>query len=173
MSGVRVWCKGLAAALLVMLPVMLSAGAALADCADPAAPGVNWQRCFHAERPFINTDLQEANIRGANFARGDLSGSNLSRADGRRAKFFSTIIRQAVFDNANLAEADFTKADLSGTSLKQANLRAARLFRANLRDADLTGAILDRTDFLDADLSGALWVDGKKRCAEGSISRCL
>ena len=49
-----------------------------------------------------------------------------------------------------------------------ANLSRARLFRANLRGVNFTNARMRGADLLEADLSGALWIDGKRRCAEGS-----
>jgi len=150
----------------------LAAAPARAGCTDPPRPGVNWQRCSHDERPFVNANLSGANLRETRMTWADLSGANLSKMDARRAKFLNARLVGARLDGANLTEADFTKADLSGASLKGAILRGTHLFRANLRGADFTGARLARADLLNADLSGAIWTDGKTVCAEGSISQC-
>ena len=72
----------------------------------------------------------------------------------------------------SVGEADFTRADLTGASFREADLLRTRFFRAKLREADFTGARMRGTDFLNADLSGALWIDGQRRCAEGSIGQC-
>lgn len=145
---------------------------AFAGCTDPARPGVNWQGCFHNERPFVRVDITGANLRGAELARTDFSGSILKNVDARRAKFFSAKMTGVILNDANLTSADFTNADLVGASLINANLRSATLFRANLRGANLKGAVLNNADLLKADLSGATWVDGKTICGEGSVSRC-
>ncbi len=144
----------------------------MAACTDPARPEVDWNRCYHDGRNLGTVDLTGAKLRGARFNRANLEDSDLSKTDGRRAKFVSAVLTGVQFDNANLTEADFTKADLSGASFKDANLRSARLFRAILKDADFTGARLQAADLLNADLSGARWTDGETVCAEGSISQC-
>ena len=68
----------------------------------------------------------------------------LVEADARRAKFVSTMMRNARLDGANLVRADLTNADLTGASLVGADLTSARLFGADLSRADLTGARLSR-----------------------------
>ncbi len=165
-------CAGLAGPLVLILAVGFSPAPAQAACADPPRPGVNWQRCYHDDRPFIDVDLTGANLREARMTWTDLSGANLSGIDARRAKFLNARLIGARLDGANLTEADFTSANLSGASLKDALLRGTRLFGANLRGADFTGARLERADLLNADMSGATWIDGKTVCAEGSISQC-
>ena len=158
----------MAAGFLAVLPL----GPALAECTDPAGPGVNWQRCYFDERDFRGADLTGATLRDGRFARADLSGATLVKTDARRAKFFTATLVNIDFTAARLAEADFTKADLTGATFRQADLRRARLFRAVLRNADFTEARMRGADLLDADLSGARWVDGKTICAEGSIGQC-
>ena len=152
--------------------VMLSGNQASAGCADPAAPEVDWVRCYHDERDLSGVDLSGARLRDTHFTRADLSSANLSGADGFRTKFVSARLIKTKFDGARLTDSDFTKADLTGASLVKADLRRAKLYRAILRDADLTGAKLRGADLINADLSGALWTDGKTRCAKGSIGQC-
>ncbi|MFQ5534245.1 MAG: pentapeptide repeat-containing protein [Sphingomonadales bacterium] len=149
-----------------------STGAAMAGCTDPARPGVDWLRCYHEERLLTGVDLSGARLRDARFARADMSNSNLTGIDARRAKFIAAKLSGVRLDEANLTEADFTRADLTGASFKNADLRRSRLFRANLRRADFTGARIDGADLLNADLSGATWIDGTSVCAEGSVSQC-
>ena len=145
---------------------------ARAGCTDPAAPTVDWYRCYMDSRQFLNVDLTGARLREARFNRGSLAGSNMTLVDGRRAKFLHTDLSDAKFDKALLSEADFTNATLEGASLKEADLRRARFFRANLKNANFTDANLTGADLQKADLSGAIWIDGTHICAENSIGQC-
>lgn len=154
-----------------LLGVFASADAA-AECTDPAAPNVDWRRCYFERQNLLDLKLVGANLRDASFSRSNLSGSDLSKVEGLGAKFISATMKNVKFDGAELVEADMTKADLTGASFKNADLRRAQLFRATLRGADLSGAKTRGTNFLEADLTGATWTDGKKKCAEGSIGRC-
>jgi uncharacterized protein YjbI with pentapeptide repeats len=167
-AGVRRWLRHAVLALLTaILPLP-----ALADCADPPAPRVDWRKCILTHRQFSGVDLTGARLKDSRFTRTDFSGANLSDADLRRAKFIDANMAGVKLDGARLAGADFTKADLSGASMRGVDLARTQLQRANLRGADLTDARLYETDMLEADLSGATWIDGKTVCAEGSISQC-
>ena len=156
----------------VLAGVWLAAAPAMAACTDPAAPGVDWQRCYFEERNLSEANLTGANLRDARFHRSNLTGAVLADVDAFHAKFNTAKLRRATFDGARLTEVDFSKADLTDASLKNADLRRARLFRTILRGADLTGAQLRGADLTRADLSGALWINGTTICAEGSIGQC-
>ena len=160
------------ASLLLGATILLTDGAAYADCADFAQPGVYWRRCLQDGQNLQGVDLTEANLRDASFKRADLSEAILVGADARRAKFVSATMQGTDLAEARLVQADLTKADLTGASLVEADLTRAKLFRANLRRANLTGARLDGTDLLNADLGGATWIDGVTICAEDSIGQC-
>lgn len=155
-----------------LLLMCLSVFPALADCVDPPGPGVDWTRCYFDEREFLEADLSGMAMNQATFSRGNLSGAKLVNVRASRAKFISTRLTDADFSGAQLREADFTNADLTGATFEGADLSRARLFRASLRGANLTNARLRGADLLEADLSGALWIDGKRRCAEGSEGQC-
>lgn len=159
-------------AVLLTLCCFLLAAPAWAACTDPAAPGVEWQRCYHDGRNLAGMNLSEAMIRDATFQRSDLSHVNLTSASGFRVKLISSTMIGAVLDKAVFGEADFTKADLTGASLKNADLRRARFYHTILRNADLTGARMNGADLMEADLSGATWIDGTRICAPKSIGQC-
>lgn len=159
-------------AALVALFLLVHVPPAFADCTDPAAPGVNWRRCYHDGRALVGVDLTGAQLRDATFTRANLSDAILVEVDAYRAKFVSAKLTGAVLDRARLIEADFTRADLTDVSLVEADLRNAKLVNAILREADLTGARIAGTDLRRADLSGATWIDGKRVCAENSIGQC-
>ncbi|CCG40631.1 Uncharacterized low-complexity protein [Magnetospirillum molischianum DSM 120] len=158
--------------ILVLSFLFVIAPAQAADCNAPAAAGVDWQRCYMDGRGFIDSTLSGSRLRETSFQRSDLSGADLRRVDGYRARFVSTRMRGTKLDDGQFSDADFTKADLAGASLARADLRRARFFHASLRGADLTGAKTQGAEMLGADLSGALWTDGVRRCAEGSIGQC-
>jgi uncharacterized protein YjbI with pentapeptide repeats len=157
-----------AAILLPLLPSL----AAAADCTAPAAPGVDWQRCYMDERDLAGVNLSGSRLRETSFQRTTLVQANLSGVDAYRARFLSSAMRSARLDKGEFSEADFTKADMAGVSMRDTDLRRAKFFRAVLRGADLTGAKTMGADFLNADLSGARWTDGQRLCAEGSIGQC-
>lgn len=159
-------------ALAVIFGFFLGSEPTHAACTDAAVPGVDWRRCVLDNRDLQGIGISGARLRDASFVRTDLSGSDLSGVDGFRAKFMSAKLANVRFDGARLSEADLTKADLTGASFKGADLRRARLFRAILRGADLTDARMKGADLFEADLSGAIWIDGQKLCAEGSIGQC-
>ncbi|WP_020592573.1 pentapeptide repeat-containing protein [Kiloniella laminariae] len=153
--------------LAFMLPLKSEAA-----CVDPPQPEVNWQRCNMDGLDYDEVNLTGARLRDASFLRSSLKGADLTAISAFRVKFISTELQSAVFHSASLPEADFTKANLTAVDFTNANLKRARLFRANLRGANLTNAQLTDADLTRADLSGALWLDGKKICAEGSVGRC-
>src|SRR5215216_4528209 len=73
-----------------------------------------------------------------NLTRADLSGTNLSEANLRRAE---------------LSEANLTGADLSGTNLSEANLTGADLSTASLTQEEVEPAIGDENTRLPAELN--------------------
>jgi len=157
-------------AALLLLAAMSRTEAA--DCTNPPAPLVDWQRCSLDRRDLKGQNLSESHLADASFERADLSGANLIGVVATHGKFISTVMEKATLDSGNFAESDFTKADLRGASLRQTDLRRAHFFRADLRGADLSGARTQGADFLNADLSGATWTDGVRVCAEGSVGQC-
>lgn len=158
--------------LLAILCLFGISGEAAAACTDPAQAGVNWRRCYHDGRNLARVNLTNAELRDATFQRSILDYSVMIGADAFRAKFISARMIGVVLDEARLIEADMTKANLTGASFRDADLRNARLVEAVLRDADLTGARLAGADLRQAELSGAIWIDGERVCAEGSIGQC-
>ncbi len=145
--------------------------AAHAGCSDAPAVGVDWRNCNMNGLNLPEFDLSASTLRGATFDRADLSGTNLTRIKGARARFRETRLRDARFDGALLDGAEFLRADLTGASFRDAILRAAHFQRAILRGADFTGAQTLNANFRRADLSGATWIDGRT-CADGSIGLC-
>jgi uncharacterized protein YjbI with pentapeptide repeats len=158
--------------ILSLVAPLIGAAPALAACTDSASPKVEWRRCVLDGGDLAKANFPNSNLREASFAFANLAGADLSGAEAFHAKFLNGNLKGAHLDHAVLTEADFTRADLTGASLAQADLRRAHFFRAILRDADLSNAQMNGADLLNADLSGALWTDGKRRCAAGSIGQC-
>ncbi len=161
--------RSLVAGMVVLLG---GGGTATAACTDPAAPEVQWLRCYLDGRPLTGVDLKRANIRESSFQRSDLSGASLGQVNGYRSKMISTRLTEASLEGASFIEADFTRADLTRASLKNTDLRRARFYRAILHEADLTGARLEGADLLDADLTGTTWTNGRRVCGANSIGQC-
>jgi uncharacterized protein YjbI with pentapeptide repeats len=171
-AGRLVLVGRIAAFPLFLLFLVVGAGPSLAACTDSAAPKVEWRRCVLDGSDLANRSFPDSNLRDASFVFANLSGADLSGSEASNAKFLSANLKGARLDRAVLTEADFTRADLSGASLVKADLSRVHFFRAILRNADLSDAQMNGADLLNADLSGALWTDGKRRCAAGSIGRC-
>ncbi|MEQ8396216.1 pentapeptide repeat-containing protein [Thalassobaculum sp.] len=162
----------LGAAAVAFVSLVAATGSALAACTDPPQPGVDWRQCSFDRYDLAQIDLTGARLDNASFNRATLAGTTFTRLEGGRVRFLGADLKGAIFDQARLRSADFTEANLEGASFRDADLAESRLVSANLRGADLTGAKLRGVDFFRANLSGVTWVDGKRVCAEGSVSFC-
>ena len=162
----------ISAAAVAILSLVTTAGPAVAACTDPPQPGVDWRQCSFDRYDLAKIDLTGARLDNASFNRATLAGTDFTRLEGGRVRFLGADLKDAKFDQARLRGADFTEAKLEGASFRGADLAEARLVSANLRGADLTDAKLRGTEFFRADLSGSTLVDGKRVCAEGSVSFC-
>jgi hypothetical protein len=136
--------------------IAVSLASRAADCASPAAPGVNWAGCERMNAALADASLRSARMAGARMAGADLTRAELSYAD---------------LAGASLAGARLTDARLFGASLTGADLSSASLEGADLGFADLRNARLDGARFGRAKLGNAIWSDGR-RCAPTSIGRC-
>ena len=92
-----------------------------------------------------HTNLQQANLSGADFSEANLEGANLQQAN----------LSGANFSGANLEGANLDRHNLSGVNLRGANLRKARLRDADLNGTDLRGVDLRQVDFWGANLRGS------------------
>jgi len=111
---------------------------------------------------------ENPSLKGANFARADLSNldfsnTDLSRADMTRANlascnFFNACLKDAELLGADLSGADLTSANLESADLTRSYLRSARLWHANLQGANLIEANLNQCDLWNARLFNVrLW----------------
>ena len=114
-------------------------------------------------------DLRNADLRGANFYKTDLTSSNLSKAKFTRlwccrehfeiASFKSSIMVDATIKNtivggANLSKADLTNANISYSSFTEAH-GDSDIKGANLSGAVMVNVIAKNSDFRKANLTGA------------------
>jgi len=91
------------------------------------------------------TELQGANLSGAELQGANLSGAHLQGANLWRVQLQGADLGWAELQGANLREAHLQGADLGGAQLQGANLREVALQGANLEGAELQGAMLDKT----------------------------
>ncbi len=96
--------------------------------------------------------LQDINLQNAELRRADFSGADLRNAHLRRARMVD-----ADLSRSNLRGADLRQADLSGANLQDIDLTGADLGSANLTDARLNNA--DLTDANLTNLTG--WQSAK------------
>jgi uncharacterized protein YjbI with pentapeptide repeats len=116
------------------------------------------------------TDPSGANLRDAYLAFSDLSKAKLNGADLRGADLHGdTNLRHADLSGADLRSADLHgDTDLSNTNLSEANLSGTDLIGANLKGANLKGAVLSGAKVTDEHLAeaksleGATMPDGQK-----------
>ncbi|MGA2604505.1 MAG: toll/interleukin-1 receptor domain-containing protein [Verrucomicrobiia bacterium] len=118
-----------------------------------------WNR-WRDENPGIapdlsGTDLNRANLIGANLYYADLSLAKLSRADLHGANLSRAKLSRADLHGANLSRANLSSANLSDADLSLANLGYANLSGADLSGANLIGTNLSGTNLKRANLSGA------------------
>ncbi|MEM0979523.1 MAG: pentapeptide repeat-containing protein [Cyanobacteria bacterium P01_H01_bin.58] len=127
--------------------------------------GVEEWNQWRKENPYVQIDLREAILSGANLGGVDLHDADLRRvhmikadlreADLREAKLIGANLGEADLRGANLGEADLCRAYLNQANLFGANLCGAKLIETNLVEADLIGADLVEADLIGADLIDA------------------
>ena len=101
------------------------------------------------------TNLQGADLRGAQLQGADLRGAPLQGAFLQFAQLQGADLRGAPLQGAGWAGAQLQRANLAGAPLQGANLRGAPLQGADLRGAPLQGAFLWGAPLQGADLRGA------------------
>ncbi len=126
----------------------------------------------------IDGDFSNADLRGANFARvnlsnadfigADLRGADLSAADLSGAKCIGANLRDAKLVNARLVNSNFRNADLSSADLRGASIVGTVLVEATLRSARIAGATMEDADFSKADLSNVSFFEMSVRGLEFS-----
>lgn len=109
---------------------------------------VNWKYVdrSNCKADFVDIDLRNVNLEGANIEDAELSGTDLTSA-----MFNGADLDRVFLDNAKLIDAQFKEADLWG-----AKLRCAKLWRANFTQADLRNA-----DLRDAEPNGIILTSAK------------
>ncbi|MGV9532445.1 pentapeptide repeat-containing protein [Streptosporangium sandarakinum] len=123
----------------------------------PVSSGITFSagRADFSQVRFPRTDLDHANLRGANLLLADLRGANLRGANLRNANLLSAELFGANLSDTDLGGVNLGGADLRGAYLLLADLRGANLYGANLRGTELFRANLSRADLSDTDLRGA------------------
>ncbi len=115
-------------------------------------------------------DLEEADLRGANFQRILLMDVNLKSVNFSQANLQSANLSEANLESADLSQANLQATDLRGTrlnrtNLSQANLQGADLRGANLEQANLEQANLEQANLWRANFEQALLIETNLRSA--------
>jgi uncharacterized protein YjbI with pentapeptide repeats len=100
-------------------------------------------------------DLSEADLQGADFKGAGLQGADFTVTRLQGADLSDARLQGANLNGANLQGADFTLARMQGANLSLAHLQGANLTGARLQGADLTGAGLQGANLSLAQLQGA------------------
>ena len=174
--------------IILLLSVLAVAGlvvpsVASAECYDPPAAYVVWQKCEFkricadpAKEKRVNwcksKGLDGANLKSASLEIIVLHHSSLKGVNLEKANLDEADLQYSDLTGANLKKAKLTKAKLQNAILRKADLSGANLHKANLEGADLTGAKLDGAKLSAVRMSGALWTDGKTKCKGGSVGEC-
>jgi uncharacterized protein YjbI with pentapeptide repeats len=136
--------------------------AGLIEATPPKNPPVISLKYAHLENIDLphrillrGTDLQQADLSGANLARIDLRDAYLAGAHLEGANLEGTDLSGAFLKGANLSDANLAGADLSNA--EELWERGTYMWKrgAGLSHADLSGANLKGTDLSRANLSGA------------------
>jgi uncharacterized protein YjbI with pentapeptide repeats len=143
-----------------------------------------WANDWWADGSLTNLRLARSDLRGANLARANLTGTSFVHPRWGKAKFDTntrlpddtfwisedrTDITQFTnpnhpnywrgfnLRNGNIAGKNYSKANLRGGDLGGCNLKSTNLQYANLNSATLGGANLQGTNLCEADLQNAIF----------------
>ncbi len=146
---------------LATLAVLLSATAAgAADCRADPAPAIDWQECNKSRLMLSDSQLEGANLSGADLSYTDLRQSNLAGAHFEKATLIRSSLAGSRADKANFSRIEgyrtvFSKVSAQAASFASAELQRADFTEANLTGADFQKAELGRADFTDAVITGS------------------
>ena len=142
-----------------------------ADLCEAKLIEANLKEANFNEADLTRADLSRTNVKNASFRNADLRNailkhidfggvcfykSNLSGGiDISWSNFSRTDFRRANLNGANLSNCNFQRADLSGANLSEVNLSHSDLSWANLSECDLSGANLEGANLCGANLSWA------------------
>jgi len=118
--------------------------------------GVDAWNQWREENPEIFPDLTQADIRGCQLQKINLSNTDLKEAKLQYSNLTGAILEKADLNNAKLLETNLQSANLKNTNLSGAGLLESNLQFADLENANLEGAQLNEgTIFNQTNLKGA------------------
>ncbi len=100
-------------------------------------------------------DLQETNLKEAQFQCANLQYSDLIRTNLSKASLLKSNLNGAMLVEADLSNAELDNSSLVGASLSEADLRGCTLANANLTNAHLDEANLENANMLCSNLMNA------------------
>jgi len=92
----------------------------------------------------IDESIADFDLSGANFVQVDLKNINLSGANLSECIFVDSNLENADLRKANLEKANFSYANLTNADLSESNLTEAIFYEANLSNTNLNFACLDK-----------------------------
>jgi uncharacterized protein YjbI with pentapeptide repeats len=104
---------------------------------------------------FSNANLVGANLEGANLFKANLASVNFSGANLSFVSFIGASPSDGNFSGANLSFARLDSANLKSSKFSFTNLSNASLFEVDLSGADLSSSNLSNANLFEANLSGA------------------
>ena len=141
--------------------------------------GVEEWNAWREEHPYVDPNLSEADLGGADLSWANLSEASLSAADLGKANLeearlngtdlFAAILSGANLQKAKLAAANLLHTDLSDASLRGVDMRVANLTQTVLTGTDFSGAQVAQTRFDDVDLSAVKGLDTVEHHGPSSI----
>jgi uncharacterized protein YjbI with pentapeptide repeats len=106
--------------------------------------------------PLPDLNLSEANLSGANLAKLDIRGANLSSVYAAETIFQATKLNGADLSGAYMPACDFTFVKLDGADLRLSNLTSSSFFMASIERANLRGADISSSSIIDCSMADSI-----------------
>jgi uncharacterized protein YjbI with pentapeptide repeats len=135
--------------------------------------GVDVWNQWREENPQTVPDLSQADIRGYQLQKINLSNTDLKEAKLQYSNLTGATLEKADLNKAKLLETNFQSANLKNTNLSGAGLLESNLQFADLENANLEGAQLNEgTIFNQTNLKGAKLKDATGLTTD-QVNLCL
>jgi len=112
-------------------------------------------RCLLLEVSAPGVTLSRGVLTRTSFAKGDLTGANLTEARGERTVWHGTKLHDANFAHANLPRAQLMEAQAQRARFRRSILRESRCYRSSFEQADFTQSQLFGIEFTKCALAHA------------------